>query len=205
VISRIREMMLRDVALRYSGYFAKANLGTQRSQLLLDLLVHQRMAGLEASLQKGPSGGDRQGADLRMIRDLVGEDGYRDLEDSGRAYAAAQTAAETLKAVEATAGPVAAAARPGIEAALATIDMAAGTGDYIKSGAELTQQVQQEVRARQSAALRAALGQVGSSLNAAQQQALTAYVNEKTETSIEFAVMMWKANHPKGYGIPPSY
>ena len=131
MVEHIRSMMLQEVALRYSPYFAKAHLPNDKAKLLLDLLVDQWTSGLEPGIQKGPSGEDPAAADIRMIKDLIGEDGYRDLQSMGRDYAAAQTAAETLGAVEKAAGRVAPELRPAVEAALATIDPAAGTGDLV--------------------------------------------------------------------------
>ncbi len=204
MVDHIRGMMLQEVALRYSGYFAKARLSNEKAKLLLDLLVDQWTAGLEPGVQKGPSGEDPGASDLRMIKELIGEDGYRDLQDAGLEYAKGQAATETLGAVEKAAGPVAPESRALVREALVTIDPAAGTGDLITSGTEPTPDVQRQLHERQAAVLQAALDRIGEAMTPAQRQALADYVNAKAETSIQFAVMIWKAGHPGGRPSPGS-
>lgn len=202
MVEQVRGVMQKEVALRYSGYFAKAHLSSEKSKLLLDLLVDQWTAGLEPGIQKGPTNEDPAASDLRMIKELIGEDGYRDLQDAGLEYARGQAATETLGAVEKVAGPVAPESVALVREALSTIDPAAGTGDLVTAGTEPTPDVQRQLRERQAAVLQAALDKIGEAMTPEQRKALADYVNAKADTSIAFAVMIWKAGHPADRPTP---
>ena len=107
-----RYTLLRDVAWRYAKFLANHRLSAEKANLLLDLLVDQRMAGLEAEIQTGTGDVTRvadkskvaeaSALNQKMLEDLIGTAGVAELEASGAEQSRTSAADTGLIAIEAS-------------------------------------------------------------------------------------------------------
>lgn len=206
-LADIRFSTLRDIAWRYSRFFATAHLSQKRASMLLDLLVDEQMAPLESDIQTGSGSvariGDKAKADeaterdREMIRDLIGADAAKELEQFASAQWEEAPNEDALSAFS-TQGPVAEAARASISAAVQGFNPGEGAVRAMTNGTVITPDVEQEIRQENADRVKAILSQLDGQITSQQADSFRKWNDSELNKTLEFMKMISAANHKHG-------
>ena len=199
-LAGLRFDFLRSVAVKYADFIAKNRLPKDKAELFLELLVDQRMIGIEASVQT--SDGPAKLASKEEIKaayeknekltaDLLGSDGMIALKNFDRA---SQQESICLKAVAAVEGatPLADDARVAFSQQIQSFDPSGGVGDFIAPGLPITAAQEQTMRDQLQRNVEAILNK--SSLDPAQQATFRKWSDDEFSRSLKFVKQIIDAN-----------
>jgi hypothetical protein len=206
-LEHVRYLLMRNIAWRYSRYLARAGLTSEKANLLLDLLVDEQSAALDAEVQTGSLGSGSAGsraradealqADRKMIEDLLGPDGASELEKAGIEQIQNTTSSEALQALQGKAA-LADSDRDQLTKALQGFSPTTGIGDLIGAQTEITPDVEQRLRADNAVQVDAVLTQVANIVGADQAQAFRNWDEAELNKGLDLAKKVWAANHRSG-------
>ncbi|MFA5265517.1 MAG: hypothetical protein WC378_16990 [Opitutaceae bacterium] len=207
VLAETRFTMLRNIAWRYARFFANHHLPPEKADLLLDLLVDRWMVAFEADIQTG-SGSVTRIADKakmdeatrlnqKMIEELIGADAAKELEKSGMEQVKTAPDFAAIQAINSPT-PIPESSRDRVTQALEGFNPSQGTADLITGPDEITPELEQRMRRESSERVEALLSQLNGSITPQQADSFRNWSRAKITKDLEFAKMIWLANHKKG-------
>lgn len=198
---------MKEVAWRYAKFFAKAGLSREKADLLLDLLVDQKMVAVEADLQlsatdtiagEGKSRIDEAARlDRKLIEELLGSEVAQDLYSSGLDQTMSTPELPGLQVISAQ-GPIPAESKPRIEQVLGVFNPQDGFDTILNGGQEVTATVEQRFREIQATRIESTISQLQGALTPDQASALRDWSRTEADKAIEFAKIFWIRNHRRG-------
>ena len=172
---------MKEVAWRYAKFFANARLSRPKTELLMDLLVDQKMAPFEADIQLASAGAlssdaqkridDAGHMDRKLIEELLGPEATRDLYSSSLDQTLSTESPDALQAIEAE-EPIATEFKARFEQVLRSFNPQEGFDVVVNSRQEVTATIEQEFRASQAARTEAVISQLQGSISSKQADAL---------------------------------
>ena len=199
-LAGMRFGFLRDVSVHYAGFIAGGRVAKDKAGLLLELLVDQRMIGIEASMQTS-GGAPRFGTkeeiaaayekNEALLADLLGSDGVSALQRFDRASQQDEVSSKAIAAIEGVA-PMAEAVRAAFSQEIQSFDPSGGTAAYIAPGVPITAAQEQAMWNAQQRKVDEILSK--SSLDAAQQAAFRKWSEDEFARSLQFVKQIIQAN-----------
>ncbi|OQB93835.1 MAG: hypothetical protein BWX86_01605 [Verrucomicrobia bacterium ADurb.Bin122] len=199
-LAEMRFGFLRDVSVHYAGFIAGGGLAKDKAGLLLELLVDQRMIGIEASMQTS-GGAARFGTkeeiaaayekNESLLADLLGADGVSALKRFDRASQQDEVSSKAIAAIEGVA-PMAEGVRAAFSQGIQSFDPSGGAAAYIAPGIPITAAQEQAMRNEQQRKVDEILTK--SSLDAAQQAAFRKWSEDEFNRSLQFVKQIIDAN-----------
>jgi hypothetical protein len=199
-LAGLRFEFLRSVAVKYADFIAKNKLPKEKAELFLELLVDQRMIGIEASVQTSDGPAQIASKDEikaayekneKLMTDVLGSDGMITLKNFDRA---SQQESNSLKAVAAVeeATPLANEARIAFSQQIQSFDPSGGVGDFIAPGVPITAAQEQTMRDQLHRNVEAILSK--GILDPAQQAAFRKWSDDEFSRSLNFVKQIIDAN-----------
>jgi hypothetical protein len=203
-LADIRFTVLKNVAWHYSRFLVKSGLSREKTNLLLDLLVDQQMAALEADIQTGSGDAVRIAEkakveqavqlDQKMIQDLVGPEGIVGLERSSAEQIESSTTGEALQALVGQ-SQIPDASRDQLAKTVQGFNPSQGIGDLIAAQTEITPDIEQRLRSDNAVQMEAVLNQAAGIIGPEQADAFRAWDEAELNKAIDLAKTVWAANH----------
>ncbi len=199
-LAEMRFGFLRDVSVHYAGFIAGGRVAKDKAGLLLELLVDQRMIGVEASMQTS-GGAARLGTkeeiaaayekNEALLADLLGSDGVSALQRFDGASQQDEVSSKAIAAIEGVA-PMAEGVRAAFSQGIQSFDPSGGAAAYIAPGIPITAEQEQAMRNEQQRKVDEILSKC--SLDAAQQAAFRKWSEDEFAHSLQFVKQIIDAN-----------
>lgn len=199
-LAEMRFAFLRDVSVHYAGFIAGGRVAKDKAGLLLELLVDQRMIGVEASMQTS-GGAARLGTkeeiaaayekNEALLADLLGSDGVSALQRFDGASQQDEVSSKAIAAIEGVA-PMAEGVRAAFSQGIQSFDPSGGAAAYIAPGIPITAAQEQAMRNEQQRKVDEILSKC--SLDAAQQAAFRKWSEDEFTRSLQFVKQIIDVN-----------
>lgn len=183
-------------ALLYARYFAKAHLGSRKADLLMELLTDRMMAGLEPDVQPGDGTQSPYEKNDQMIVELIGSDGFAELEASKASYLADRAAQDVIDAVFGQ-QTISEDRRSAIADAVRDYNPSAGFGDLIANKATVTPEMEADLRNAYAKRLSQTMSGLERELNESEMNAFRAWSDAQFEKSLGFLRIVTASNGKK--------
>ena len=202
VKTQLRFDFLKEISLKYHAFFENRRLSPEQIDLLQEILVDQRMIGLEAGLQNGmadaPSTAkavsEAYEKNQQLLRTLLGEDGPSALREYETQIAQGENTCAGLAAIEAVA-PLFEQTRLALGGKLANFSPNDGIGDLIAAGIPISESQRQTLLAHGNEVIADIIMEMNSQLTAGQVAALQRWAQTSINSKVGFANVILNARN----------
>jgi hypothetical protein len=202
VKAQLRFDFLKEISLKYHAFFENRRLSPEQIDLLQEILVDQRMIGLEAGLQNGTADtpstakaiSEAYEKNQQLLRTLLGEDGPSALREYETQIAQGENTSAGLAAIEAVA-PLPELTKLALGDKLANFSPNAGIGDLIVAGIPINESQRQTLLAHGNEVIADITREMNGQLTASQVAALQQWAQTAINSNVGFANVILNARN----------